>query len=215
MATWVEFETCNTMIWHLLLGFELELYEPREFTMLFWYIDYLSSSIQQGTKQLQQAVPKPSASNQGGNSSSSSHSKPGKKSGGKRSGGGSAVAAGPAAAAAAAVPSRDLTMQNALVLEGYKQMSLGMMRLTLALNMTGLLQQQELPFNTEMQRFDQRFGTFHMLTRPDPLGYDQYLLNTSTDNVEAVQLYKLTADAFLRVRGWGQAHWEYCYACCS
>jgi hypothetical protein len=200
------------MIWHLLLGYELELYEPQEFTMLFWYIDYLCSIMQQDAKQLQQAAPKPSAGNQGGGSSSSSSSgsggKAGKRSGSKRSGAGSSGGAAAAAVAPAGTPSRDLQMQTALVTECYRWLSLGMMRLTLAFKMSGLLQQQELPFNTEMQRFDQRFGTFHMLTRPDPLGYDQYLHSTSTDNVEAGQLYKMAADAFTRVSkggtGWYQ-----------
>eukprot|EP00198_Chlamydomonas_reinhardtii_P002099 XP_001691435.1 predicted protein [Chlamydomonas reinhardtii] len=33
-STWVEYETAATMLHHLLMGFELELYEPREYDMI-------------------------------------------------------------------------------------------------------------------------------------------------------------------------------------
>lgn len=36
LATWVERETCSCMLQHLMLGFELELYEPKEYTMIYW-----------------------------------------------------------------------------------------------------------------------------------------------------------------------------------
>lgn len=35
-STWVEYETAATMLHHLLMGFELELYEPREYDMIVW-----------------------------------------------------------------------------------------------------------------------------------------------------------------------------------
>ena len=36
LATWVERETAGCMIQHLLMGFELDLYEPKEYTMIYW-----------------------------------------------------------------------------------------------------------------------------------------------------------------------------------
>ena len=36
LATWVERETAGCMVQHLLMGFELELYEPKEYTMIYW-----------------------------------------------------------------------------------------------------------------------------------------------------------------------------------
>ncbi|PNH08064.1 N-alpha-acetyltransferase, 35 NatC auxiliary subunit [Tetrabaena socialis] len=45
LGTWVEYETCATMLHHLLMGFELELYEPHEYDMIYWYCDYLSTSM--------------------------------------------------------------------------------------------------------------------------------------------------------------------------
>lgn len=36
LGTWVERESCYSMLAHLLLGFELEMYEPEEYGMLYW-----------------------------------------------------------------------------------------------------------------------------------------------------------------------------------
>ena len=36
LATWVEKETASCMAQHLLMGFELDLYEPKEYTMIWW-----------------------------------------------------------------------------------------------------------------------------------------------------------------------------------
>ncbi len=37
LGTWVEYETCGTILHHLLMGFPLELYEPKEYDMIYWY----------------------------------------------------------------------------------------------------------------------------------------------------------------------------------
>jgi hypothetical protein len=36
LATWVEAETAGVMARHLLMGFELQLYEPVDYAMLYW-----------------------------------------------------------------------------------------------------------------------------------------------------------------------------------
>jgi hypothetical protein len=36
LATWVESETAWVMVRHLLMGFELQLYEPADYTMIYW-----------------------------------------------------------------------------------------------------------------------------------------------------------------------------------
>lgn len=36
LATWVESETAWVMVVHLLMGFELQLYEPADYTMIYW-----------------------------------------------------------------------------------------------------------------------------------------------------------------------------------
>lgn len=37
LSTWVECQTAAAEALHLLLGFELELYSPSEFAMIYWY----------------------------------------------------------------------------------------------------------------------------------------------------------------------------------
>lgn len=39
LATWVERETAGCMVQHLLMGFELDLYEPKDYTMIYWCVD--------------------------------------------------------------------------------------------------------------------------------------------------------------------------------
>jgi hypothetical protein len=38
LATWVEAETCSVMLSHLLMGFELQLYEPADYAMIYWCV---------------------------------------------------------------------------------------------------------------------------------------------------------------------------------
>jgi len=36
LATWVETETAWVLVRHLLMGYELQLYEPVDYTMIYW-----------------------------------------------------------------------------------------------------------------------------------------------------------------------------------
>jgi hypothetical protein len=38
LATWVERETASCMVQHLLMGFALDLYEPKDYTMIYWSV---------------------------------------------------------------------------------------------------------------------------------------------------------------------------------
>ena len=48
------------------------------------------------------------------------------------------------------------------------------MRLAAGLLASGQLLPYPAPFNSEAQRFEQRFGFMHRLHRPEPLAFDQY-----------------------------------------
>lgn len=37
-ASWVEKSCAAVLLQHFLMGFELDLYQPKEFCMLYWYI---------------------------------------------------------------------------------------------------------------------------------------------------------------------------------
>lgn len=40
-SCWVERATARIVATHLLMGFELELYEPRDYAMIYWWVGFL------------------------------------------------------------------------------------------------------------------------------------------------------------------------------
>eukprot|EP00873_Tetraselmis_striata_P039188 jgi/Tetstr1/459452/TSEL_004820.t1 len=55
IATWVEVQAARVMLEHLQLGWELELYTPHEYCMIFWYSDYLLDVVATGSRVLMAA----------------------------------------------------------------------------------------------------------------------------------------------------------------
>lgn len=55
-----------------------------------------------------------------------------------------------------------------------RHMCQGLFRVATALMATSALPCPDMPFNSELTRFEQRFGSFGFLQRPAPLIYDQY-----------------------------------------
>lgn len=95
LSTWVEQETTLVQLQHLLMGFEQDLYQPREYDMLYWYCDYLYSVALNCTKTIFNAYPAPGAKNDKGNEGGRAAGRPksghkegkeGKEGGGARSG---------------------------------------------------------------------------------------------------------------------------------
>jgi hypothetical protein len=86
-----------------------------------------------------------------------------------------------------------------LFLEAQRQLAMGTLRLMMAMPLVKLYAAPELPFNSEAQRFDQRFAAFHQLQRPDPLRYEQFVQSTSVEGVAAGQLLRLAGESFKRV----------------
>ncbi|KAF8061133.1 NAA35 [Scenedesmus sp. PABB004] len=217
LATWVEAETCFGMVHHLGMGFELDLYEPPDYAMVFWYIEVLCVAWQQAGRQLGEqqpalvaapggAVSKGKGGSGGGGGGAGAGlagarlpAKGGKGAAGKHGGGGGARGA----AAPPAPPPRKPTPESlaaGLQLEVLHHLATGVLRVVMALPLLGLYSPPELPFNTEAQRFEQRFASFTTLQRPDPLSYEQFVASTSTDGVTAAQLLALAADSFRKVQ---------------
>ncbi len=90
---------------------------------------------------------------------------------------------------------------ESVVMDCSRQLCQGTLRLVLGLSMIGALTGPTLPFNSGLQRFEQRFACFHMLPRPDALQYDQFSELTSTSGCEPEKLLQLAADAFAKVGG--------------
>lgn len=229
LATWVEVETCSVMLAHLLMGFELSLYEPADYGMVYWYVDLLSMVWQQGSKHLQEQQPAlittPGPTHKKGSSSSSSSTAAaaaglgGAKLPSKASSKGSKAATAAAKAAQqqqqqpakhsssssdahahSSGSSKPAWLLSNLILEAQRQLAMGTLRLMMALPLLELYNHPELPFNSEAQRFDQRFAAFHALQRPEPLAYGQFVTSTSVEGVEPVQLLRLAGDSFKRAQ---------------
>ena len=55
-----------------------------------------------------------------------------------------------------------------------RQMCQALMRLATGLMACGAIANTEMPFNSELTRFEQRFASFGFMQRPMPLVYEQY-----------------------------------------
>jgi hypothetical protein len=230
MATWVEQETALSMLQHLLLGTELQLYQASEYCMVYWYCDYLVTCSLQAMRK--RAVFKLSmlagSSKEGSSSGSSSGSSNGAAAGSKGSSkpslargkggkqGGSKASAQQQAQLEAQQAAQQLEQRMALQLEVHSELlrletlrlaSQGILRLCVGLKLAGLLPDPELQFNSQLQRFDQRFASFHMLQRPEPLQYESFEASVDPGEHKADFLLQLAADNFTQVGGgclgWG------------
>ncbi|KAK9840241.1 hypothetical protein WJX74_006074 [Apatococcus lobatus] len=178
LATWVERETALMMLQHLLLGFELELYQRNELCMIYWYCDYLLGVTLQACKKLA-AGTHPSADGR-----SSMHSKPSNKT--KRS---------------EANDSRRLELiLQSQELEVERELCQGMLRLCAGLSAAGALPPRPAPFNDEEHLFDQRFSCFNHCPRPEPLLHQQYAESVDPTGVSPAALFGMAKDNFLTAK---------------
>jgi hypothetical protein len=236
MATWVEQETALSMLQHLLLGTELQLYQASEYCMVYWYCDYLVTCALQALRKrfvykitVMASSGRTSSSSGGANdgSSSSNSSSAGSSNGaaagskgsskpslarGKGSKQQASSKAGAQQQAQQQVQQQvqqqaqqlQLEVQGELLrLETLRLGCQGTLRLCVGLKLAGLLTDPELHFNTMLQRFDQRFASFHMLQRPEPLQYESYQVSVDPGEHTAEYLLQLAADNFTQVRSLG------------
>ncbi|KAI8470361.1 MAG: Mak10 subunit, NatC N-terminal acetyltransferase-domain-containing protein [Monoraphidium minutum] len=190
LSAWVERQTARVVAAHLLMGFELELYEPRDYASIYWYVEYLLRVVDADSNVLAGSRPSPAtieaaAKAAGGGAAAAGRAKrpPGKggkglaapKGLGGGGGGGAVAAAAPpaasAAAARAAFASDQLLMAQAAALRPLCQ---GLMQMCVGLEAAGVLAPPPLPFNGPRERFEQRYGSLHVLTKPDAPTYEAF-----------------------------------------
>jgi hypothetical protein len=78
-------------------------------------------------------------------------------------------------------------------------LSMGTVRILLTLPLLGMWSPPKLLFNSQSQRYDQRFASFHTVVRPDPLAYEQYVASTDVQGAAVEQLLRLAQDNFAKV----------------
>jgi hypothetical protein len=93
----------------------------------------------------------------------------------------------------------------------YKLLSMGTVRVLLALPLLGMWSPPQLLFNSQAQRYDQRFASFHTVPRPDPLAYEQFVGSTDVTGASAEQLLRLAQTDFAKVCAY--LYYRMCSAC--
>eukprot|EP00884_Botryococcus_braunii_P020280 jgi/Botrbrau1/6936/Bobra.0215s0015.1 len=168
LTTWVEKESAKLLLQHLLLGFELEVYAPQEYSYLFWYCDYLNG--------LQESNPRKEGA--GSKSKATKHS---------------AVDSGPSPTfLRLRTQTQDAAVERVLC-QAFTQLSV-------ALGACGVSPTKDAAFNTEEQRYEQRFAAFQRLSRPQYLSYDQFCDNVRIAKLTPHQLVEIAKQGFRAAR---------------
>ena len=124
----------------------------------------------------------------------------GSGSGGGSSGGGEAGAAGCVASAAAVRAGHAADHAQAAQSSAMRPLCQGLMHMLVGLSAAGVQAPPELPFNSAAERYEQRFGSFHILTRPEPLAYSQFEAATATAGAEPGSVLAAAIAALGKVR---------------
>ena len=193
--TWYTLQwTAYFMIRHLLIGFELELYPPAEWRLIFWYVDHLITHRLHALKlltkakeeQLRQAKALREAAAPAPAPSRPKSGKKGKKGkGGKKAKGAGGNAAGAGAeellppTSALRVEQLLMDAQRALCAASFRMLSGLWLTRQLTLP-TPLFVEKVMPLDAQQRlKFEHRFAPFQLLIQPKPLEYEQYV-NDST-----------------------------------
>jgi N-alpha-acetyltransferase 35, NatC auxiliary subunit len=196
IAAWVELQACRTMLLHLMLGAPLDLYAPYELVGLYWYCDYLLNAAQQAFNDLEGMRPTVNditSEKAGGAVVAKTSAKKAAK--GKKKDKKVTISVAPEHAAAE-------ERRTATVLASHvdRFMCQAMLRVTLALRILGLAAPPAESFSTEKERFEQRFGCFAQLVRPDALKYADFETAVEGTDSPPEQLLVSALESFARAQ---------------
>jgi hypothetical protein len=183
VTAWVESEAAKTMGAHIMLGFQLDLYYPYEYCVMYWYCDYLYGSEQGAMEELANMRPKiaGAGNKHKGSSSGGGGGGIGKK--GKKQGASSSIRATAASLAAKEEEERHI-IATSMVIKVDRMMCQAMMRLCLGLDWLDLLPSPSARiFNTEKEHFLSRFSSFEQLIRPPALNYEDFKRSTNPGEI--------------------------------
>ena len=176
VSAWVESMSSWTMAAHLSLGMQLDIYAPHEYCSVYWYCDYLLGSMQGAVAELENMKPAKVAGKKGGKSGGKSAKKP--------------------ATGVQEVGMEERLAVDAMVGKADRMMCQAFMRVTLGLAWLGLVSSPPAPFNSERERFQQRFGAFEQLVRPTALTYDDFKRSTAPGDITPPRVLLAAYEAF-------------------
>lgn len=162
-TSWTASQIARVQIMLLFKGFELDLYSTKEYCMIFWYLEYLLRCLLNAVKAWGEAY----LQNNGFESSDKTGSKANKKKG------------KPGAARNPSNfhghPLRETLAYEVLELQALHALCQGLFQMMVYLEVVKKVTVPELPYNSERERFEQRFGCLHLCQSPIPLVYPQFL----------------------------------------
>jgi len=170
---WVFDITVRLLAHHVTLGFELELFQPREFATAFWYLEYLLTCRLQNhmlgqktidpkwQRKLDLLVQKKTAEKEkgAGQRGGGAKKRPRKKKGKRAS-------------------SKSPATAEILMVEAQKDLSRGIYKTLQALQAMGVVAFPPLPFGSDALNFRHRFAVFRKVPQPVALSYEDYKMHS-------------------------------------
>lgn len=161
-TSWTSMQVTRVQIMMLFKGFELDLYSEKEYCMIYWYIEYLLRCLLSALQAYGEAYMQ--CKNHKGMPRLPSR---GQKKKGK-------VGVFQSAAFDNHGLQGELT-NEVLEVQAVHALCQGLFHMMAYLHISGKLLTSTPPFNTERERFEQRFGCLHLCQSPIPLVYPQFL----------------------------------------
>jgi len=178
---WTLDQTLRMLLYHIKLGFQLDLYAEREYIMIYWYLDYLYGVM----INCQPPETPPTDKSEKGNK---------KKDKKKRPGG----AAQEREMHHKAVVDRALAASN-------QHLCRGLFRLLAGCHKHGVFVPKETPFTSLMQIFQRRFMIFMRLEQPNPLTFEHFLESSNVAPFRITQLYSAANESFRAAKASAEA----------
>ncbi|CAI5482556.1 unnamed protein product, partial [Closterium sp. Yama58-4] len=170
-TSWVVEHTCRIVIRYLQLGFSTRLYAPSEFLSAFWYLDSVLATLIHNVSAREASLQKPFTAP----SSRKARRKP----------------------AAAQPPSPPPPSLDLALLSAYQLLCKAYVRLLAAFVLDGKLHQRRpSPFNTDRQRYQQRYAVLKRVQLPEPLSYAAFQRAVSPAGLSVPELYQMSLDFF-------------------
>jgi predicted house-cleaning noncanonical NTP pyrophosphatase (MazG superfamily) len=171
---WMTDRLLRIMVKYLQLGFELQLYEPYEYLMIFWYLDNLYSYMIDNYRQLLHKTILNTSGPKRRNKKADKK-KPVKK-----------------ADPSVPLPETPFTLE----MELQHNLIRGLLRVIAACSLEKKVPQLELKFGSGLSRFNSRFLPFLRLNHPPHYSYAQFLQTTDLSKIPADKIFKGANEAF-------------------
>ncbi|KAG6549103.1 hypothetical protein Mapa_009329 [Marchantia paleacea] len=182
---WAAELLCWVVTHFLLLGFELELYSPNEYCMVYWYLDHALMTLMHYKLAKERRMLEAEFLKSNDTSPESAKKKGKKKKGGTIK----------------PVVNKEIRFTpSVLLLQCYINLCKGFIWMLAALTADRKIIHRETIFNTELERFTQRFELLHKIVVPEPMTYLDFREATRHRHQSVKELYQVAYDHFMSVQ---------------